>query len=354
VYLINYEQFKILSAKTKGRIDAKIQCLVIDESAKCKNFKAQITKEIIKYRNSIKYKLCLSGIPAPNSIDEYFSQMCFINSDLLGENFYRFRNTFFFSYGYGGYQYKPNAGAQEAILDIVSRQSFSIRKEDCLSLPEKTFETRDVYMDEVQRRAYDEMKRENIMEFQGHTTLGANELAKICKLREITGGFCINTQGMPIKISNTKISVLKELSEEIPNDKPIIVWIQYHWECDEIKRELGDSAVILTGTITQKEKLESIKNFQEGKKRFLIAHPKSGGHGLNLQICSYVIWYSMSYSYEEYAQACDRNYRIGTKQKVTYFHLIAKDTIDEVIYNAISKKKNLSELCLNMLKGKNA
>ena len=75
---------------------------------------------------------------------------------------------------------------------------------------------------------------------------------------------------------------------------------------------------------------------------------------LNLQNCSYVIWYSISYSYEEYGQACDRVYRIGQNSKVTYFHLLAKDSIDEVIYKVLNKKQDLSEACLNMLKGNNA
>jgi SNF2 family DNA or RNA helicase len=268
-------------------------------------------------------------------------------------NFYRFRNIYFHASGYGGYQYKPNQGAKEAIMDKVSRQAFSIRKADCLDLPDRVFETRYIYMDEAQQNAYDMMKKENILEFEGHVTLGANELAKICKLREITGGFVITTQGLPVKISDSKINVLKELLEEIPEDKQAIIWIQYHWESNEIKKMLGDEAVILNGTIPQKEKESNIELFKQGKKRFLIAHPKSGGHGLNLQNAGYTIWFSLSYSYEEYGQACDRNYRIGTNQKVTYFHLLAKDTIDEVIYKAVSGKKNLSEACLNMLKGIN-
>jgi SNF2 family DNA or RNA helicase len=205
-------------------------------------------------------------------------------------------------------------------------------------------------MEEIQQKAYTEMLKQNIMEFKGSVTLGVNELAKICKLREITGGFVITTEGLPVKISDSKINVLKELLEEIPEDKQVIIWIQYHWECAEIKKLLGEKAVVLTGIIPQREKIRNIDDFKSGKKQFLIAHPKSGGHGLNLQQCSYVIWYSLSYSYEEYGQACDRCYRIGQNNKVTYFHLLTKDSIDEVIYKAVKNKQNLSEACLNMLR----
>lgn len=350
VYLINYEQFKILSKKSKIPIEKKVQCLIIDESSKLKNPKSQITKELLEYKDKFKYKLCLTGTPAPNNLLEYWAQMCFINSDLLGENFYRFRNTHFHACGYGGYLYKPNQGAKEAIMDKVSRQAFSIRKADCLDLPDRVFETRYIYMDQAQQNAYDMMKKENILEFEGHVSLGANELAKIMKLRQITAGFTITTQGLPVLISTTKINALKDLLEEVPEDKQVIVWCQFHWEIHRLKEEFKDQCGTLYGDMPQKEKEETILGFQQGKFRILLAHPLSGGRGLNLQNCSYIIWFSLSYSQEDYSQANDRIYRSGQLNKCTYFLLMAKDSIDEVIAKVLDKKADLMNACLEMLK----
>jgi SNF2 family DNA or RNA helicase len=83
VYLINYEQFKILSQKSKVPIEKKVQCLIIDESSKMKNPKSEITKTILKYKNNIPHRLVLSGTPSPNSLLEYWGQMEFINDELL-------------------------------------------------------------------------------------------------------------------------------------------------------------------------------------------------------------------------------------------------------------------------------
>jgi len=350
IYLINYEQFKKLSNESEIPIEAKVQCLVIDESSKMKNPKSQITKELLKYKDKIKYRLCLTGTPAPNNLLEYWGQMAFINSELLGDNYFRFRNTFFFSTGFGGFMYKPMKGAKEAIIDLVSRQAFSIRKEDCLSLPDRVYETRYVYMDEAQKAAYESMKKENIIEFKEHTTLAANELAKLMKLRQITAGFTITTQGLPVLISNVKIDALKDLLEEIPEDQQVLIWCQFHWEIEQLKNEFKDKCCVLYGEMPQKEKIKSIENFQNGKYKLLIAHPLSGGMGLTFTNCHYVIWFSLSYSQEQYSQANDRVYRIGQKNKVTYFLLLAKDTIDEVIYKVLDKKADLMNECLEMLK----
>jgi len=350
VYIINYEQFKKLVEKNKVPIEQKIQTLVIDESSKLKNPKSEISKTVLDFRSKIKHKLCLTGTPAPNNLLEYWGQIAFINDELLYNNFYKFRNTFFVSCGYGGYIYKPMKGAKEAIIDRVSRQAFSVRKDDCLDLPDRTYETRYVYMDKLQQKAYDDMKKENIMEFGDSITLGANELAKLMKLRQITSGFSITTQGIPVVISKTKIDALKDLLEEIPEDKQVIIWVNFHWEVRRLQDEFRECCVTLYGEMSQQEKQDAIKWFQEGKKRLLIAHPLTGGLGLTFTNCSYVIWFSLNYSQEQYSQANDRIYRIGQKNKCTYFLLLAKDTIDEVIYKVLDKKADLMTACMEMLK----
>jgi len=83
IYIINYEGFKKLVNETKIPIKDVIGCLVIDECSKMKNPQSQITKEILKYNHSILHRLVLSGLPAPNSLLEFWAPMEFINDTLL-------------------------------------------------------------------------------------------------------------------------------------------------------------------------------------------------------------------------------------------------------------------------------
>ena len=351
VYLINYEQFKILHKKQPGVIEKRIGTLIIDESSKLKNPKADITKTILYYKNRIPNRFCLTGTPAPNNLLEYWAQIAFINDEILPTTFYKYRNTFFYSTGYGGYMYRPCKGAKESIMELISKQAFSIRKQDCLDLPERVYEVREIEMDDVQQAAYDEMKELNVLEYQGNIVLSANELAKIMKLRQVTAGFIINAQGIPLLISETKMDTLKALLEEIPEDQQVIVWCQFHFEIERIRNEYKKECVTLYGVMSQKDKTQAIQDFMDGKKRILIAHPKTGGMGLNFQKnCSYMVWYSLSYSQEEYSQACDRIYRSGQTNRCTYYILCAKSSIDGVIYKALKGKASLMESCLEILK----
>ena len=355
-YLLNYEHFKKLHKN--GGIPEKIKFLIIDESAKLKSPKSQITKAILSYKDSIPYRLVLSGMPAPNSLLEYFGQMAFINSDLIGENFYRFRNTYFMPVGYGGFKYVLYSGAKDRIMSKISEQAFFCKKSECLDLPDRIFESRSVEMDNLQIAKYKEMVDENIMEFEGHTVLSPNELTKLMKLREVTAGFAISTEGIAFDISNSKLKVLKETLEEIGTDKQVIIWLQFRHEFkmiqDYLKTQIefrNIKIATLYGDMPQKEKLKAIQDFQSNKVQILLAHPLSGGMGLTFVNCSYCIWYSISYSSEQFNQANDRIYRIGQLKKCTYILLLAKNTIDEVIYRALQKKIRMSDACLAMLKG---
>lgn len=359
VYLINYEQFKKLHKQTGGKIHEIVQSLSIDESSKLKNHDSDIAKTIVSYREKIPHRFDLTGTPNPNNLMEYWGQITFINPDLLPDNFYKFRNTFFKPVGYGGFQYVPMPGAKEAIMDKVSMQSIAIKKEECVDLPERIFEQVTVYMDDLQVKAYDMMLKENILHFESHTTVGVNELSKLMKLRQITSGFTITDEQIPVNISKTKIEALLEVIDKIPQDRQIIIWCQFHFEIEALHKLFPDAALVYGG-VTPKEKDEHLTRWLSNQTRILIGHPKSGGTSLNLQQCSYMIWFDISYSLEEFAQACDRIYRNGQKNICTYYLLIArredstlkKDrTVDEIIYEVLIDKKDLMQSCMEMLKG---
>lgn len=358
-YLINYEQFKKLDKQTKQNIHELIGTIIIDESQKLKTHDSDITKSLLFYRDKIEHRFDLTGTPAPNNLMEYWGQMAFVNDELLGDHFFKFRNKYFTPVGYGGFQYVPMSGAKEAIIERISMQAISIKKEECIDLPERTFESRMILMDEAQEKAYDIMYKENVLHFGEHTTIASNELAKIMKLRQVTAGFTITDQGIPVLISKRRIAALIELLEDIPKERQVIIWAQFHWEIEELNRAIPDCA-LLYGGVTAKAKDMFLNEWLEGKRRVLIGHPKSGGTSLNLQQCNSMVWYSLSYSQEEFSQACDRIYRKGQKNRCTYFIFMArrekyekkKDrTIDEVIYEVVVNKQDLMQSCMEMLRG---
>ena len=362
VGIINYESLK----KLPPDFIRSFSFLILDESSKVKDPRSQITEFIAGNTSGRRpgiahlfpYRLIMSGTPAPNTPMEYWSQMAIVDREILDPNFYRFREKHFENPQYSKfakYIWRVKEGHEKLIIDAIRQRSFYISKKECLDLPEQTFTSKTYAMTPEQRTAYVQMKRHSLAEIKDTAVLGANEVAKIMKLRQITSGFIKTETGEAVFISDGKMKLLEETLDEIGNT-PVIIWCQFHYEIERIKALLGDKAVTLYGDMgAQSNKDQAIEDFKSGKAQYLIAHPKSGGMGLTLVNCSYNIYYSMDYSYESLKQSEDRTHRIGQKQNVTYIFLMAaalsdkEKSIDQIIYQAVVKKEGLSDALLKMI-----
>lgn len=375
VSVINFES--LIRNKSLEAVDVLIShgdwMCVIDESSKMKDHKSLTTKTLIYLRQKFKHRIVMSGTPAPNTELEYWSQLEFIERGSLHPSFFAFRNSYFYladSKGKPlqaiqsregmsqmfkrGARYVPIKGKQEELMKRIGKYCIFAKKEDCLKdLPEAVEQIRDVELNQEERKAYKEMKRHLVAEIEKEKVSANNALTKLLKLREITSGFIINDQKQNIPIqttSSSKMNVLKDLINEIGSEQAII-WGHFSWEIDQIVRtlfDMGKTVATLYGKTVDRD--ESIKRFKECSVQFLVAHPLSGGHGLNLQHCHICIYYSINYSHEEMVQSAGRIHRNGQMEKCLFVYLLAKDTIDQDIWEILNKKKNAVQILEGYLK----
>lgn len=355
--LINFESFRSIK---KDLDQAGFSMLLIDESAKIKDGKSLITKAIIDFSDNMDFVYPLSGNPAPNSEMEYWSQLRIIDPMLFGRSFYAFRNEYFYSSGYGGFKWKMKEERRTEFLEKLASVSEVVRKEDVLTLPGKTENIRKVYLNTLERKAYEEMKRNLVIEFGGQEIIAVNAAVKQMKLREGTSGFYIDEDKRVVKIGQSKLNALEELLEEI-GDRQVVIWTHFHFEADEIEKLFGKisksrSGVTwgrVDGTIKkQTEKMQTIERFKNGDIQYIIAHPGSIGHGVpSLVVCSYMVYFSLSHSWELFNQSGGRIYRKGQVNECFYYYLIADRSVDEVIYKeSLLAKGNIAEAVFRYIK----
>lgn len=354
IYILNYESYSL--ERYQALINTlQLDFIVLDESSKIRNPKARITKTLLHNRNNFKYRIVMSGTPAPNSPEEYWSQIRFC-SPILPESFYKFRNLYMRleRNGYdAGYVHPTKLGEmfrkgfkyqlknKEAFIKEISPYCFWAKKSECLDLPETTDVIREVTLSDSQMKIYRDMKRHMVAEIGRDLIMANVALTKLMKLRQITSGFAINTMGDATEtMDNSKINELLELIEEI-GDKQIIIWIQFHKEVEMLSKHLDNFVTLFSET---KDRDKSITEFKEGRAKYLIAHPKSGGHGLTFTNCDTMIFFSIDYSFEGIEQAKGRIHRPGQTNKCTYFYILAKGTIDYDIKVALDKKEDLQTL----------
>jgi SNF2 family DNA or RNA helicase len=116
---------------------------------------------------------------------------------------------------------------------------------------------------------------------------------------------------------------------------------------------LGARAAVINGAVKQEDRDISIQAFKANRLQYLIAHPRSMGHGVTLTNCNYAIYYSLDYSHEAHSQSRDRIYRYGQRNACTYYYLLADKTIDGVILKALNAKSNVEKAVFDYIrKGK--
>lgn len=338
-YVMNYESYKILKNEIRTH---KFDCMIIDESSCMKNMGSQITSMILEMTSVIPHRFVLSGCPTPNHNSEIFPQMKFVNNEIFGNNYYGFLARYFHQDMANPHVWFQTDEDKERYNLRLSEQSIFLKKEDCVDLPDKIFQVRRFNLSNEQRKYYDEM----INDIQSHINEWSKFefTAKLMKLREITSGF-VYPKGKGadvIKIQSNKINALAETLNEI-GDKQVIIWCQFQYEIESLAKQFD--GVGLTSKTKNRDNI--IRDFRDGKIKYLFTHPQLLGKGVTFVNCTYNIYYSLSFSYEEFKQSQDRIHRIGQTNKCTYIILQANDTIDEKIYDCLQRKKSVVDELYN-------
>ena len=381
IHIINFDGFKI---HFKDIMEAGYKCLVIDESSVLRSFKyfskkeeeeeeeveeevvidekgkkkkkkkrkirggSLIAKKLIKMAQQTESVYLLSGNPCPNSKLELYAQVCAIAPGLLGWSYYQFRNRYFEKRG--KWEWVEKKEMQQELIDRLKKIAIFIKKEDVLDLPEKVFIEREVEMTKEQWKYYNELRDQLRTQIGEIEVLTPHILQQIMKLRQITSGFLYYDESKKsIIFSEAKLKVLKEVLDEIPKEYQVVIWCIFREEIKLISEKLK-SAVAIYGDTSSEERDRILMDFFNGKYRYLIAHPGTLGHGVNLTNCSYAIYYSLDWSAELWSQSQDRIHRVGQKRNCTYISLLCKDTIDEIIYGRLQKKIEGSKELLEHLK----
>lgn len=339
IYIMNYESYKILHNEI---IKADFDCVIVDESSVMKNISSQITSMLLELIAHVPHRFVLSGCPTPNHNSEIFSQMKFVDPDLFGNNYYGFLARYFHQDMANPHVWYQTDSDKDRYFSKLSKKAVFLKKEDCIDLPEKVFEIRRFEMSQKQRQYYSDIVNDIKVNINQWSKFEFT--AKLMKLREVTSGFVINKDNTITDFDNNKDKLLEEIIAEI-GDKPIIVWCQFQHEIETLARRFHGVGL----TSKTKNRDDVIRQFKNNEIKLLFTHPQLIGKGLTFVNCTYNIYYSLSFSYEEFKQSQDRIHRIGQNDKCTYVILQAKNTIEEKIYDCIRHKGNaVDEIYLEM------
>jgi SNF2 family DNA or RNA helicase len=325
--------------------------MAIDESTTIKNPSAKRTKNIIALGKQAKYRRIMTGSPITKNPLDLYSQCEFLDPYLLDfTSYYAFRNRYaemktMHLHG-RSIQVVSEFKNLDELSDTVKTFSDRVLKEDCLDLPPKNWIKRHILLTADQRKIYEQMKKAAMAVLNGKVTTTMTVLTQLMRLHQITCGHFTADDGTTQLIDNNRTKELMNILEE--TEGKAIIWANYQRDVTQIinniVKEYGPGSVVdYFGLTPQEERQDNIRKFQNDSKcRFIVGTPQTGGYGITLTQANTVIYFSNGYDLEKRLQSEDRAHRIGQKKNVTYIDLIAEDTVDEKIVEALRKKINIA------------
>lgn len=333
-----------------NQIVSKKRCyLVVDESNLVKNHEAIRTKRITDLSKKCEYKLILNGTPVTRTQADLFSQWFILDWRILGyKSFWRFAANHI-EYDEQNPKRVRRCLHVDYLVKKIAPYSYQIKKDECLNLPDKSYETIYYRMEEKQADHYDDVADELMFDLDEMSEGAIYKL--FTALQDVVSGFLVDTSGKHLKTSkffekneeNPRLCCLKNIIKRI--EQKTIIFCKYTQEIIDIIELIEEiygqgSAVRFDGKISQKQRNKNIEAFRKDAQ-FLVANKVCGCYGLNLQFCSYIIFYSNDWDYGTRVQAEDRVHRIGQNKNVHIVDICADYTLDVRIIRCLEKKEGL-------------
>jgi len=353
VYITNIDAAVWLAKQPKGFFK-KFDTIVVDESTAFKHHTSARTKALQKIKKYFEYRSALSGTPNPNSITDVWSQVFFLDDGRrLGSSFFAFRNAVCQPVQVGPrkemVKWEDKDGAEESVFSLLADITIRHKFEDCIDIPENFQYTVPYTMPTKQGRTYREMALTQMAALGKMKVVSAiNAAAVTTKLLQIASGAVYQTPDDYHVIDTGRYEMVMDLVEERKHSIVFFLW--KHQRDLLIKESIkrGIKFCVLDGTTSSKARDEMIRDYQNGFYQVIFAHPQSAAHGLTLTRATATIWPSPTYNLEHFVQGNKRAFRNGQTQKTETIVVIAKDTIEDQVYEKMLKKgkrmTNLLEL----------
>lgn len=346
VVVTNYDNIQWLAEQLHKPGSVTFDGIVFDELTKLKNPSGTRFKALLKVMDPIKVRWGLTGSFTSNGLEDVFGQCKIVDQSLLGRSKGAFMQQYFILNSYAGFDdWTPRPGALDLVMKRIKPATFVLEPgayKDKLP-PCHAVELRVEMSD---RKPYEDMKKDFVAQIaaaEGDYTqaIALNAAVVTQKLQQIASGF-VYVDGAAHWLSGHKFDALDDLLDENQHANTILVY-QYQEELAELRRRYKHLVTL--------DDDHAIERWNSGSVRLLAVHPKSAGHGLNLQHGGHhMVFLSLPWSLELYEQTVGRLHRSGQTKDVWVYILMAKDSIDEKIWGALHDKRAVSEIALESLK----
>ena len=327
--------------------------LIVDESQGVRNRGTQRWKACRRFAERAGRVLLLTGTPDPHGLEDLWAQIYLLdNGQRLGRSLTEFRTRWFHPGAHSGavvYQWLPNRGAKEDILNRICDITMSLRRDDfnlgtagadvieeVVDLPK---EARDIYQD---------MELAGIASVGGADVTSASAAAAAAKCQQVADGAIYDDDHNVQTIHTAKQEALEGIIRKAVEAKEqVLVLYAFRFEIEAIRA----ACARVGAPCRAMESPADIDAWNERRAGVMFAHPSSVALGLNLQRGGHImVWFGLTWDLELWQQANARLDRPGQTERVEIRAIVARNTVDEAILHSLENKRRAQDATMEWLK----
>lgn len=333
-------------------------CVICDEAHRLGGATSKTSQYAGKLGRQAEWRMALTGTPLSHSPLSIFGIARFLDPSYFGSSWPAFRGQYAVIGKFGADHVVGYKNLDELSL-IMSRFTYQVGSE-VLDLPPELHEDIEVTLSPEALRVYGELETDMITNVNDEWVTCPNALVKLLRLQQITSGHLPLEDGTIECLGHEKEDALAALLETIatrdpnnpdgPSVDPVVVCCVFKEDLARI-RAVAERLGLRYGEVSGAHCDLNAHAQMFPETDVLGVQIRSGGVGIDLTRARYAVLLSVGYSLSNYDQFLARIRRPGQTRPVTYYHLVARKTVDETIYKALGKRRNLIEAVLARLRG---
>lgn len=353
IYVTNHDGIKtMLDELLKWQPDL----IIIDEHTAFKNQRTDRYKALAQLTKKSKGLWMLSGTPAPQAPTDVFAPARLVCPDKVGRSFVRFRDKTMHQVSM--YRWLPRPNFEDIIKECVS-PVIRFTRDECLDLPDVTVLTYEIALSIKQRDTFNKLKRDAIVMMSPQKNrdgsvsppviTAVNEGVMRNKLLQCCSGYVYDVDKNVVDLNpKERLEAMKDIIEE--SDGGVLIFMSFRSSIAATEKYLSKYFVVktITGSTSVKKRSEYFADFQDGKIKVLVAHPKTTGHGVTLTEAHTVVWGLVLSDNELYEQANSRIQRIGQSHKMRVIRLVST-ALERLILTRLEEKRSMQGVLLEAL-----
>lgn len=333
--------------------ERKWKTIVYDEAQFLKSRKAKWTKAALGLKSE--RLMMLTGTPIPNWAWEIYVLLRLLHGvkDPEYRSFWRFIETWFSWWNppWGDGRQREICGLKGgltwedfAVGTGLDKLMLRRLRDDVLKdLPPLTEQTILVTMGTVQRKAYNELKKDyyTFVEEEGAEVAAFSDGGLYMKLAKMTTGLPVALEQPTLQRGSAKLDALRELLQEREGSS-VVVFCHFRATaacCVELGFCEGRKVGLIMGGISQAERVETVRAFQSGGLDMLVGTLATLAEGVTLTKADTCIFVEHSWRPSQNEQGMRRIHRISQTRPVTAIHLVTEDSLDQRILALLAAKQ---------------